>query len=107
VVRFLSHTDNPGVRVWLGGKPVKHQGRYRVARGEYTLLAELAAGKNPIAEDLCLDVQFVPAAPTAAGDVKAYRRALEEARPHLERVVELAPESDAARRAKGFLKRME
>ncbi len=106
IVRFHSNTENPGVRIWLGGQRMEHHGRYRLNRGEYTLLAELRAGENPNAEDLCLDVLFRPAAATPEGDVKAYWETLETARSYLNRVVTLRPESPTAKHARTVLSKL-
>jgi hypothetical protein len=106
VVRFVSRTTNAGVRAWLAGVPLAHQGRYRLDRGEYTLLAEVSPGKKPQAPDLCLDFQLVPAGDDAAADARSYHATLKWAEPYLRRVVKLKPDSPTAARAKQFLARL-
>jgi hypothetical protein len=105
-VRFMSRTRNPAVRAWLGGVPVKHQQRYRLAQGYYVLLAAIEAGDSLDAEDLCLDFSFVPSADDPAADVRAYADDLRRAAPYLERVVKLKPGSETAARAKVFLAKL-
>lgn len=106
VVRFLRDTKNPGVRCWLGGVPLEHQGRYRLPKGDLTFLAELSAGSAPKAEDLCLDVHFTPSAEDAKADVAAWQADLRAAQPYLERVVKLKPDSGTAKKAKEFLAKL-
>ena len=81
IVRLVQNTGNPGVQAWLGGVPVQHQGRYSLKKGSYTLLIRLKAGEKPQSEDLCADLHFMPAAPTAAGDRQAWQQQLRWARP--------------------------
>jgi len=102
-VRFMSRTRNPAVHAWLGGVPVKHQQRYRLAEGYYVLLAAIEVCDSLDAEDLCLDFSFVPSADDPADDMRAYTDELRGAATYLERVVKLKPESDTAKRAKEFL----
>ena len=106
VVRFIRNTANAGVRVWLGGVPLDHQGRYRVTKGDHTLLAEFRPGNDAQAEDLCLDVRFVPSADAPADDVKAWRETLRHVEPYLRRVVELKADSDTAKHAAQVLATM-
>ena len=102
-VRFHSVTENPGVSVWLGGVRVNHGGRYRLGKGEYTLLIEFKRGPRERTVDLCGNFYFVPAASTPADDLAAYRHDLEQIRPYLARAIKLSPDSDVARLAKRFL----
>jgi hypothetical protein len=103
-VRFVSETKNPNVKAWLGGVPLKHQGRYRIPRGVVVLVAEITAPDGDVtANDLCLDFRLVPAADDAAADVAAWQADLKAVKPYLDRVVALAPETDEANRAREFL----
>ena len=103
-VRFVSETKNPNVKAWLGGVPLKHQGRYRLAKGVYALVAEITAPDGDVsANDLCLDFRLVPAADDAAVDVAVWQADLKSVKPYLDRVVALAPETDEAKRARAFL----
>jgi methylphosphotriester-DNA--protein-cysteine methyltransferase len=65
-----------------------------------------SAGENPTAEDLCADLHFLPASETAEGDVKAYHDTLRRSKPYLQRVVELAPDSDTAAQASEVLRKL-
>ena len=103
VVRFIRNTSNRGVTMWLGGTELKHQGRYRLSQGDYTFLAELKAAGSDHVDDLCVDCWFVEAKPDAKGDVKAYLADLHAAKPYLDRLLKLKPDSKHAPKAKQFL----
>ena len=101
-VRFLSNTPNRHVRAWFGGAALADQHRYRLQRGEYTLLAEMEL-VDPAAEDLCLDFRFVPSADDAQADVEAFQADLRANRHYLDRVIRLKPDSDTAEQARQVL----
>jgi outer membrane protein assembly factor BamB len=108
-VRF--NVDNPklGARMWLNGVPLQNQGRYRLGTGDYGLLTEMkitAAIEVPEnAPEWFLDTYFTESADDARKDVADYQATLAWAKPYLERVIQLAPDSDEAQRARDVLGR--
>jgi len=106
-VRFIRRTDNPGIQAWLGGAPLRHGHRYRLAEGEYTLLAEMSTDTDLEAEDMCLDFHFLPSADDPKKDVETYRNMMRSMKPYLDRVVKLKPGSDTAKRAREFLAKIQ
>ena len=101
-VRFLSNTQSERVRAWFGGAPLANQHRYRLQRGEYTLLAEMQL-VDLAADDLCLDFRFVPSADEAEQDVQAFQADLRATRHYLDRVIRLKPDTDTAEKARQVL----
>ena len=91
----------PGVRAWLGGAAVRHGDRVRFGAGLCQLLLEVKVESIPPA-GLHLSPRFWLSEDVqqeaAAWDAAATRR-----RPHLQRAIELAPDSPEAARARAVL----
>ena len=102
-VRFVLNTKHSGVKAWLGGVLLEHQGRYKLAEGDYTFLGELRGGGDVDADDYCLDCYFLPAADDGKADLAAYYDELRSAKRYLDRVVKLKPDSPTAKKARQFL----
>ena len=103
-VRFISRTASPRVHAWLGGIQLKHQQRYKLEPGEYSYFGEIELGEPD--KDVRLDFYFVRSAEDPARDVAAWREDLAGARPYLERVVQLQPDGDTAKKASAVLAKM-
>jgi hypothetical protein len=65
--------------------------------------AAQAPAKPEEAPEMYLDVYFSESAADPKDDVKAHADAMAWAKPYLERVIKLAPDSDEAKRAKQAL----
>ena len=108
-IRFIVNNEKLDARMWLNGVPLKHQGRYLIEPGDYGMLTEMAIKEDPedaeLDESLMLDTYFVRSAEDPDDDVKAYEAAVAGIKPYLERVIQLAPDSEEARRAKAALGR--
>jgi hypothetical protein len=88
----------PGVRTWIGGKPIDHGDRVKFGEGLYTLLLEVKAPQIP-ETGLFLAPRF-----RRADDYRQERNHwvsfIDKYRSYLDNVIELAPDSPEAGRAK-------
>jgi hypothetical protein len=107
VLRFLMDNGDFVGRCWLNGVPVEHHGRYGVSPGDYVFMVEspitVAAQKAADTPELLVDCYFKPSHNDPMDDVTAYREYREWAKPYLDRVIKLAPESLEADRARKAL----
>ena len=94
----------PGVRVWIGGKQVQHGDRVKFGVGVCQMIAEVQVGSVP--ED---GLRFSPrlwASDNVKKEAADWTRAAALRRSYFEKVVELAPQSREAARAKVVLTHM-
>lgn len=109
-VRFVVDNDQHSARMWINGTPLKAQGRYELQPGDYGVLTEMkisspAPAQPEDAPHLYLDAYFTHSADNPLDDAKEYQATMAWAKPYLQRVVQLAPDSDEARRAREVLAR--
>ena len=95
------YSDQPKAELWISGAKVRHQDRVTLEPGRHVLLLKVVL-RDPVPERLLLDMRLYDS-PDAKEDVAFWRRSIERNRRHLERVIQLSPDSRAAQGAKKVL----
>lgn len=93
----------PGTRTWMGGVEIRDGDRVHVERGVCNLLVEVKVDADvPERPGLFLEARFWDSSDPAA-ELAQWKKGVKRIQPHLDRVVELAPDSVEAARAKVLL----